>query len=130
MCATARTSSLWPGKGGGLNPISPHEHPRLPSDCSTDSAWSAGAVIRAGGPFSWSRCARSPSERQKGRILFPTCRVAKSSVRRGRSLPLSVDLDASAACPTGDPQAQRELLRLRGGERGHGGAADGGAEEW
>jgi len=34
-------------------------------------------------------------------------------VRRGRSLPLSVDLDASAACPAGDPQAQRELLRLQ-----------------
>src|ERR1700730_10187320 len=70
MCATARTSSRWPGKGGRLNPRLPHEHPRLPSDCSTDSAWSAGAVIRASGPFSWRRCARSPRQRQKGRILF------------------------------------------------------------
>src|SRR4029077_11713034 len=32
----------------------------------------------------------------------------------GRAAPeLSVDFDASAACPAGDPQAERELLRLR-----------------
>jgi hypothetical protein len=29
---------------------------------------------------------------------------------------LSVDFDASAACPAGDSQAQRELLRLRRGD--------------